>query len=64
MKISEYEVLLSYPSREEGKRNWVAVCQKQNEDEPCKLVNGTKSAEVEEILDESQRHSLVFNPFM
>ena len=60
VKISEYEVLLSYPQREEGLRNYVAVT----------AFNGTavneivKSAEVEEILSPSQDNPLVFNPFM
>jgi hypothetical protein len=63
VKISEYEVLLSYPKREEGKRNWVGVC-KMDSPNDCILVSGTKSAEVEEILDESQNNTLVFNPFM
>ena len=63
MKISEYDVLLSYPNREEGERNWVGVC-RLNHSDGCELVPGTKSAEVEEILDESQDNPLVFNPFM
>lgn len=57
VKISEYEVLLSYPQREEGMRNYVAVTDFFGE-----II--IKSAEVEEILSESQDNPLVFNPFM
>ena len=56
VKIPEYEVLLSYPQREEGKRNCVSLHKGSDE--------LWRSAEVEEILAPSQNNSLVFNPFM
>ena len=59
VKIPEYDVLLSYPQREDGKRNFVAIVDAQG-----KIIEETKSAEVEEILADSQNNSLVFNPFM
>ena len=72
----KYKVLLSYPKREEGQRNFVALKNDQNE-----IIESSKSAEVEEILDETQVQSqsvttlfiifflkkddpLVFNPFI
>ena len=62
-KTSEYEVLLSYPKREEGMRNYVAV---HDGDGSIVWEEGIelKSAEVEEIISPSQNNSLVFNPFM
>ena len=57
VQIPEYDVLLSYPQREDGKRNYVYLS----------TANDTelwRSAEIEEILAESQNNSLVFNPFM
>ena len=71
----KYEVLLSYPKREEGQRNYVALKDKND-----MIIESSKSAEVEEILDETQVQSfkthlssmsrcfqddpLVFNPFI
>ena len=56
VQIPEYDVLLSYPQREDGKRNYVYLSQNDTE--------LWRSAEIEEILAESQNNSLVFNPFM
>jgi hypothetical protein len=47
-----YRVLLSYPKREEGQRNYVALKNDKNE-----IIESSKSAEVEEILDETQVQS-------
>jgi len=67
VKISEYEVLLSYPQREDGLRNYVAVDAPERDNEGSITGNWTeiiRSAEVEEILSPSQDNPLVFNPFM
>ena len=63
VKVSSYDVLLSYPQRAEGMRNYVAIHDQNNE---LITVDGVelKSAEVEQILDESQNNTKVFNPFM
>ena len=64
VKISEYEVLLSYPKREEGMRNYVAVHDQDGNIITDAVGNEVKSAEVEEILAASQDNPLVFNPFI
>ena len=64
VKISEYDVLLSYPRREDGLRNYVAVHDSNGNIILDESGNEVKSAEVEEILAESQDNPLVFNPFI
>ena len=59
VKISEYEVLLSYPQSEDGMRNYVAILHENGT-----LIEESKSAEVEEILSDSQNNTNVLNPFM
>ena len=63
VKISSYDVLLSYPQRAEGERNYVAIHRNGvlATDEDGEEL---KSAEVEQILDESQNNTKVYNPFM
>ena len=63
VKVSSYDVLLSYPQRAEGMRNYVAI---HDQNDELVTVDGVelKSAEVEQILDESQNNTKVFNPFM
>ena len=64
VKVPEYDVLLSYPQREDGKRNYVAVHDQSGNIVTDENGNELKSTEVEEILAPSQDNPLVFNPFI
>jgi len=64
VKIYDYDVLLSYPQRAAGMRNYVAVHDSNGNIILDDTGHEVKSAEVEEILTESQDNSLVFNPFI
>ena len=63
VKVSSYDVLLSYPRREAGERNYVAI-HKDKQLVVDETDGELKSAEVEQILDASQNNTKVFNPFM
>ena len=63
VKVSSYDVLLSYPRRETGQRNFVAI-HKNKQLAHDETGGELKSAEVEQILDASQNNTKVFNPFM